>query len=277
MRIVNTDHDTHHVIRLELMLINNTGYAVESSPALDFRLMNDYVLIRNCLFSGITATNSHIISATFDSETTSRVSVAKLAQNSVVLCTGGGVIFINNIGENNATLSMTKNDIRHNYAYESHSIIQLVNMTVAMRDNMIYNNSGKYALEIGSETLGCNQLPVQADGNLFWSNAALKRGAKYTVSLNASNVRFTKNIFNNPSNTYEISVREMGIVNATDASVDCRNNWWGFVLPHFHRIRIRDGRTIEDLAVVESSPFETAPPSGLHFSGKHFTFIPHKY
>ncbi|KAK2147996.1 hypothetical protein NP493_3288g00011 [Ridgeia piscesae] len=134
-----------------------------------------------------------------------------------------------------------------------------------MEGNLLYNNSGKYTLEIGSES-ECNRLPVRADGNIFWFNTAIKSAAKYTVSLNASDVTFRLNILNNPSNTYELSTRQMGDVNVTDASIDFANNWWGSGLAHAVSRRIRDGRSVEGLPVVVSSSFETVPPSGLHFS-----------
>jgi hypothetical protein len=273
VRVWNTDPEKHNDIWLERMSVNNTGYRGTSSAVLDLRLKSAYVLIRNCFFSNVVATRSTVLSVTFDSETTSRVSTAKVMQNSVVFSSGGGVIFVKNTGVNNATLRMTKNNLRHNTADESHSVVQLVNMSVAMEGNLLYNNSGKYTLEIGSES-ECNRLPVRADGNIFWFNTAIKSAAKYTVSLNASDVTFRLNILNNPSNTYELSTRQMGDVNVTDASIDFANNWWGSGLAHAVSRRIRDGRSVEGLPVVVSSSFETVPPSGLHFSSKSCVDIP---
>ena len=273
VRVWNTDPEKHNVVWLERMSVNNTGYSGTSSAVLDVRLKSAYVLIRNCFFSNVVATQSTVVSVTFDSETTSRVSTAKVMQNSVVFSSGGGLIFVKNTGVNNATLRMTKNNLRHNTADESHSVVQLVNMSVAMEGNLLYNNSGKYTLEIGSES-ECNRLPVLADGNILWFNTAIKSAAKYTVSLNASDVTFSRNILNNPSNSYELSTRQMGDVNVTDASIDFANNWWGSGLAHVVSRRIRDGRSVEGLPVVVSSPFETVPPSGLHFSSKSSSDIP---
>ena len=273
VRVWNTDPEKHNVLWLERMSVNNTGYSGTSSAVLDVRLKSAYVLIRNCFFSNVVATQSTVVSVTFDSETTSHVSTAKLMQNSVAFASGGGVIFVKNTGMNNATLRMINNSLRHSMADESHSVVQLVNVSVAMDGNLLYNNSGMYTLEIGSESV-CNQLPVRADGNILWFNTAIKNAAKYTVSLNASDVTFRKNILNNPTNTYELSTRQMGDVNVTDANIDFANNWWGSGLAHVVSRRIRDGRSVEGLPVVVSSPFETVPPSGLHFSSKSSLDIP---
>ena len=267
LRIWNTDLNTHNVIRLERMSVSNTGYDTRSSPALDLRLKNAYVLIRNCLLKGIALTSSTVISVTFASKTMSRMSTVTVAQNLVEFCSGGGVIVVNNVGQNNGTLRMTKNNMRHNLVDESRNVVQLVNMSVSMDDNLFYNNSGKYLLEIGSE-LETIQLPVRADGNVFWFNTALNYAAKCTVLLHASDVMFRGNILNNPSYTYELSSQEMGDVNAIDAKVDCANNWWGSGLAHVIKRRIRDGHKVEGLPFVVSSPFETVPPSGLYFSSK---------
>ncbi|KAK2147995.1 hypothetical protein NP493_3288g00000 [Ridgeia piscesae] len=116
VRVWNTDPEKHNDIWLERMSVNNTGYRGTSSAVLDLRLKSAYVLIRNCFFSNVVATRSTVLSVTFDSETTSRVSTAKVMQNSVVFSSGGGVIFVKNTGVNNATLRMTKNNLRHNTA-----------------------------------------------------------------------------------------------------------------------------------------------------------------
>ena len=275
VRVWNTDPEKHNVIWLERMSVKNVGYKTKSKSALQLQLKSAYALIRNCFFNNVTAADSDVISVSFDSETTSRVSTAKVTQNSFLFCSKGGVIYVNNTGENNATLTVTKNNLRHNSAHESRSLVQFVNMTVAMEGNLLYNNSAKYMLEVGSDSE--RNLPsVRADGNIFWFNVGLKHAAQYTVSVKATNVTFRGNILNNPANTYELSTREMDDVEANDANIDFANNWWGSGLGEVVKSRIRDGRSVRNLPTVISSPFEVDPPSGLHFSSKISIDLLHK-
>ena len=256
------------VLRLERLYVNNTGYNTSSGPVVDLRLRNTDVLIRNCLFSHASAGGSAVVSLQFDSEGTMPTSTAKLTQNSFVSCTGNGVISVNSTGEATASLTMTKNSLRHNSVNDTGSVVQLVNMAVVMEDNLFYNNSGRHLLEIGGAAQ-CNRLPVRADRNVFWSNTALKGAITCTVSLNASDVTFTANIFNNPANEYEVSAEETGAIGEGEAKVDFAHNWWGSDSPHVVANRIRDGSTVEGLPVVASTPFETTPPEGMHFSSEN--------
>ena len=130
-------------------------------------------------------------------------------------------------------------------------------------------------LEVGSDS-EINRPSVRADGNIFWFNVALKQSAKYTVLVKATNITFRGNILNNPTNTYELSTREMDDVEATDAGIDFANNWWGSGLGEVVKSRIRDGRSVTGLPTVVSSPFEVDPPSGLHFSSKISFGLLHK-
>ena len=276
VHVWNTDPEKHNVIWLERMFVNNTGYDATSRPSVQLQLKSAYALIRNCLFNNVTATDSNVISVSFDSDTTSRVSTAKVAQNSFMFCSKGGVVYGNNTGTNNATVRMTKNTIQHNLADEAHSLVQFNNMSVELEGNFLYNNTGKWTLEIGSDS-ECNRLPVRAEGNIFWFNAALKHAAQYTVCVNATDVTFRENILNNPTNDYELSTRPTGDVNVTDASIDFANNWWGSGVADFVQDRIKDGRVIEGLPVVTSSPFDKVPPSGLHFSSKSLAYCVQLY
>ena len=267
VRVWNTDPEKHNVIWLERMSVSNTGHRGESTPALDVQLKSAYVLIRNCFFNKITARNSTVMSVTFDSETMSRVSTAKVTQNSFVSCEGGGVISVRNSGQNNATLRLTNNNLRHNSANDRHSVVQLVNMSVLMEGNLIHDNIGKYTLELGNDD-ECSRLPVRAGQNIFWNNNALSNAAKYTVSLHASDVMFRKNIFNNPSNTFEMSSDKLAGVNASDAVIDCTHNWWGSGRAYDVTGEIRDGHLVEDLPIIEFVPFDPVPPNSLHFSSR---------
>ena len=268
VRVWSTPPAGRSVLRLERLSVNNTGYNTSSGPAVDLRLRNIDLLVRNCLFSHATAVGSAVVSLQFDSEGTTTTSTAKFTQNSFVSCTGDGVVSVNNTGEAPASLTMTKNNLRHNSVNDTGSVVQLVNMTVVMEDNLFYNNSGRHLLEIG-DAAQCNRLPVRADRNVFWSNTALKGAVTCTVSLNASDVTFTANIFNNPANEYEVSAEETDASGTGEAAVDFAHNWWGSEFPHVVANRIRDGRTVEGLPAVVSTPFETTPPEGRHFSSEN--------
>ena len=268
----NTHPGKHSVLRLERLTVNNTGCNPSSGPALDLRLRSADLLIRNCFFSHATTVDSAVVSLQFDPDTTSPASRARITQNSFVSCSGGGVVLVNNTGETTARLTMTKNSLIHNSINDTASVVKLVNVGVAMTDNLFHNNSGRHLVEIGSEE-GCLRLPVRADGNVFWLNTALEGADTCAVSLNASDVTFRANIFNNPSNVYELSAQETGDTDGTDATVDCANNWWGSGLAHVVTSRIRDGSKVEGLPTVVWLPFETVPPSGIHFSSKHFCLL----
>ena len=267
VRVWNTDPEKHNVIWLERMSVSNTGHRGDPTPALDVQLKSAYVLIRNCFFNKIRAQYSAVMSVSFDSETMSRVSTAKVTQNSFLSCEGGGVISVGNTGQNNATLRLTNNNLRHNSANDRRSVVQLVNMSVLMEGNLIRDNTGKYILELGNDD-DCSRLPVRAGKNIFWNNKALRNAAQYTVSLHASDVTFRKNLLNNPTNTREMSPHKLAGVNASDAAIDCTHNWWGSGRAYDVTDRIRDGRDVEDLPIIEFVPFDPLPPNSLHFSSR---------
>ena len=268
LRVWSTPPAGRSLLHLEQLSVNHTGYNSSTGPAVDLRLRNTDLLMRNCLFSHVTAVDSAVFSLLLHSDGTATTSTAKFTQNSFVSCTGDGVIAANNTGDATASLTMTKNSLRHNSVNDTGSVVQLVNMAVVMEDNLFYNNSGRHLLEIGVAAQ-CNRLPVRAHRNVFWSNTALKGAVTCTVSLNASDVTFTANVFNNPANEYEVSAEETGATRTGELRVDFAHNWWGSDSPHVVANRLRDGTTVEGLPVVVSTPFETTPPEGMHFSSEN--------
>ena len=182
VRVWNTDPEKHNVIWMKQMSVKNVALKTKSKSALQLQLKSAYALIRKCFFNNVTAADSDVISVSFDSETTSRVSTAKVTQNYFLFCSKGGVIYVNNTGENNATLTVINNNLRHNSAHKSRSLMQFVNKTVAVEGN----NSDKYMLEVGSDSES-NRPSMRADENIFWFNVGLKHAVQYNVSVKATN------------------------------------------------------------------------------------------
>jgi hypothetical protein len=221
-----------------------------------------YVLIRNVFFSRI---YNKAISVNFDSATKHRISEVSISQNSIQQSYAGGAIMVQNIGVNNASVWITGNNIMHNTAYSVDSIIHIINASLIMHSNLVYNNTGRYILELGTASF-TNSLAHLIENNTFWLNAAQMASAEYTLAINAKYIKLLNNIFNNPASLFELSLVK-GIEKHT-SKLECHGNWWGSGRMDIAKRKIRDGRTVLSLPYVMFVPILESPPDFLGLSSE---------
>ncbi len=260
--IKTTDPNKHNIIWIERCSIHQSVSERRVLPALGLRLKSAYVLLRNIDFSH---NNASAIDIVLDSEINLRNVEVIITQNNIWYSRKGGAIHILNTGITDATVHITSNDIRHNSAQDVCSVIQIVNVTLFMDSNVIYNNSGRFILELGSDNLDiANTLPQNISNNLFWLNSA-HQPSSYTISANATKVFFQYNLLNNPVNSYEFSAR---ISTPRPALLDCTDNWWGTGQLHEVKDKIRSSSNTMGLPDVTYLPAWLYPQTQYSLSCK---------
>ena len=252
----NSDPEKHNVIWVERVAMHEIrGKTSDDYSTVKLDLKSAYVLIRNC---DILETDKLALSIKFNSSISTRVCEATITQNKIDGVKSGGVISVNNSGVNEAAVWIKGNIIQHNSALDKHDTIHIENCTVNMELNTVYNNTGRHILMI--QDMGNSSRRHQLRDNTFWFNIAQKHSFKITVVLRGQNVDCHRNIFNNPSNTYEITAEKMS---SSRMKIDCRNNWWASGILSSITQRIRDGTTLIGLPVIQYKPFLQYPPE--HF------------
>lgn len=261
--IKNSDPIKHNVVWIERCSIRDSIAAQAGSPAVGLRMKSAYVLIRN---TDISYVNGRTIDIVFDSETRNRVAEATVAQNTLRYSTKGGVIYIENTGVQDAQIWLLNNNIQQNRGQDEDTVVQMVNVSVIMASNVLFNNSGRYILQLGRSGLG-NILSQNITNNIFWFNAAQQQAARYTVIANASMVTFMQNLLNNPANSYEFSGQNG---TPSPAMVNCSYNWWGTGLPDQVKAKLRSSENTQGLPPVTYKPYWTYPPSQFGVSCKFY-------
>lgn len=255
------------VLYFRVSILDSATNGGKDSSSISIDMKSAYVLIRNVFMSNI---HNKAISVRFNSENTNRISEASISQNSIFKSAEGGAIFVNNHGVNNATVWITGNTIMHNTAFDVNSVVEIINTTLIMHSNLLYNNTGKYIVQLGSSVF-TNTLHQLIENNTFWLNAAQLAAFEFTVSINATNVDFHGNALNNPANLYEVSVRK-GLLKdgykALRPDVHCGGNWWGSGRFNVAKRRIRDGRNTRSLPFVKFMPILREPPSFVGLTSK---------
>ena len=244
-----------------MAILNSATELPPMSGALNLNLKSAYVLVRNTDITRVGATG---IEVTFDSHTKKRISEVTLSQNSIQHSYGGGAIFLENAGVNKAVARINGNNIIHNSATEENSVITVNNMTLQMNSNLLYNNSGMFILDLQGQS-SLTELPQSLANNTFWYNSALKLSEEYTVYVNVTPVNLKFNVFNNPSNLYDIG---LGPAAEVSPALDAVKNWWGSGQLDVASKRLRDGRTMVSLPMIPYLPILELPPPHLSLSSK---------
>ena len=168
-----------------------------------------------------------------------------------------------NRGINDAIFWVDKNIIVHNMAPEESITIDLVNSTLYMRNNLIYNNSAGQIMKLGGSR-NITKQPQICLGNIFWLNRPSQHDIKQVIRVMARELRFHENLVNNPSADVEIVSPDVPV---DSYSLNCTNNWWGSGIESVALSRILDGSTVEGLAFLDVLPIQTQPSTNVSVSG----------
>ena len=228
---------------------------------IDLNLKSAYVLVRNV---DLKQSDGHGLHVVFDSQTHNRLSEASVTQNLFSNIKFQGVIFMENKGVNDAIFWIDSNVIVHNVASESWNTIQIVNATLYMRKNLVYNNSADHILQFGNAK-NVTKLVQTCEDNIFWLNIPHIEGNRQTIVLMAEKVEFHNNIINNPTADVELTSSD---VIAGNYSLNCSYNWWGSGLQNDALSKILDGSKVEGFAYVEINPILQTPNPSFSLSSK---------
>ena len=210
--IENSDAEKHNIVWLERLSVRGGGSLPSDGqvdgddedddlpglPAVTLRMKSAYVLVRNVEFSSNAGRAVHV---TFASETREKESEVTITQNTMY--GSRGAVYVENVGVRDANVWLTRNDIRYSQAYSHESCIHIVNATLEMEGNIIYNNEARFILELVDHE--DRALPKNVIGNLFWLNIGLQQSSMFTVAVAAQDLVFTGNALQNPVNTFEFT------------------------------------------------------------------------
>ena len=240
--------------------MGDSGYP--SQPLIDLSLKSAYVLVRNI---DVKKSQGQSLKIVFNSATHNRISEASVTQNSFSSNRYQGTIFMENRGVNDAMFWVGSNVVTHNLGDDSSNTITIVNASLHMLDNFIYNNSAGHVLQLGgSERI--TTLPQTCEENTFWLNKPHSGFTKQTIILKAQMVEFHNNVINNPTADVELVSSEMKTENY---SLNCSNNWWGSGRQSVAASKILDGRLLEGFANVIIDPIHENPQPSFSISSKY--------
>ena len=210
--IENSDAEKHNIVWLERLSVRG-GESLPSEdeddgdeeddgltgfPAVTLLMKSAYVLVRNVEFSSNAGRAVYVI---FASETREKESEVTITQNTIY--GSRGAVFVANGGVRDANVWITRNDIRYSQAPSHESCIHIVNATLEMEGNIIYNNEARFILELVDRE--DRALPKKVVGNLFWLNIGLEQSSMFTVAVAARDLVFTGNALQNPVNSFEFT------------------------------------------------------------------------
>ena len=182
--------------------MRNSGSDVTSAgntPAVALTLKSAYVLVRNVEF---VANRGRAVNVKFSSETREKESEVTITQNTMWHMQGPGVVRVENVGIRAANVWLTRNDIRYNNGLVRDSCIEILNATLDMEGNVVYNNSAQYILHMRDDLTG-SALPKRVVANLFWLNVGLEQSRKHTIAASVYDLVFFGNALQNPANSLE--------------------------------------------------------------------------
>ena len=160
------------------------------------------------------------------------------------------------------TIDIFGNTLRSNNGTGStgiHSTIKLSQIVCTLEENFVYDNHGKYVLEMMlNKRIMANRLIIVRN-NTFYHNHGLIKDYGSTMYCNGP-VKVYKNVIKNPSNLYELvtdRASKSRTINATD-------NWWGFGSSKVVGTRIFDATDDHRLPKVNYHPYvRLRPPTAV--------------
>ena len=241
--------------------VQEAGLNAPIHSLIDLNLKSAYVLVRNV---DLKQSDGHALYVVFDSQTHNRISEASVTQNLFRNIRFQGVLHMENKGVNDAVFWVDSNVIMHNMASESWNTIQIVNSTLYMRNNLIYNNSAAHILQFGNAK-NVTKLLQTCEGNTFWLNVPHTNVNRQTIILMAEKVEFHNNVINNPVAKAELATS--GVITG-NYSLNCTYNWWGSGLLNAAVSKILDGSRVDGFADVEIDPILQSPNPSFSLSSK---------
>jgi hypothetical protein len=140
-----------------------------------------------------------------------------------------------------------------------HSNIRLSQVMCTLEENFVYNNYGKYTLEIIFTGTAAANRTIKVRNNTFYHNHGLIQDHASTIYCNGP-LEVHSNIIKNPSNLYEFVTDQTSLFR----SINATNNWWGFGLPDIVGSRILDLFDNPNLPRVYFHPFiRLRPPTAI--------------
>ena len=162
---------------------------------------------------------------TFQLDSGSETSFINVSDNRIDENTDGHAIYLSgpSSGTTGARASVTNNSLSHNsvasrYAYDTLSI---TNVSASVTGNTFFNNTCRYVIH-WNESLH-SATGQHCSGNTLYQNAGQSSSSRWTILANGVAAKYNRNIFFNPSNTYEFVAGN----DLKQGNHDVRNNWWG--------------------------------------------------
>lgn len=131
-----------------------------------------------------------------------------------------------------------------------YSNIRLSQVMCTLEENFVFNNSGKYNLEIMLNKITTVNRVIKVRNNTFYHNHGLIKDYGSTMYCNGP-VEISKNVIKNPSNLYELVTDRA----SSFRSINATDNWWGFGSPKIVGMRIRDVVDDYNLPKVNYDPY----------------------
>ncbi len=247
---------TVHTFELSRNIISRNGQLATTTTHLRSSGVNMQVDKSNLLIQNNVIESNAVGAITLKLDRESESSSVVVSNNQIEANVGGAAVSLSAAsGTTGPRASITDNDISHNSAGILHDTLSITNVAANVNRNTFYNNTARHTVrwQTASQHSVNNQ---HCSRNIFYFNVGQKPNERWTILADGVAASYSRNVFFNPANTYEMVAGP----DQYQGNHEARNNWWGTANLNKAELKVLDKHDESSRANIDITPINDTNP-----------------